>query len=890
MERRENYLQLSAQELLKIYELENIEMGLNAKQVQVNRRAFGENKLEVKRTSKWQLLIRQFHNTIIYSLLFAMSVTLCLGHVSDATIIAFVIIVNALIGYYQEVSASNALDRMKELLSVEATVYRERIRKDIPAKELVVGDVVFLEAGDQVPADLRMIEADNLRIQESILTGEADSVGKTSDALVAEHIPLAEHVNVAFASTSVTAGSGIGIVIATGKETELGKVSLEVDQAAARKTPLMKEIDHLGKGLTYLIMGIGIALFSISFFSQNYPLPVVTLAVITMIVGSIPEGLPATTTVVLAMGVSDMAQHKHTLIKTLPAVETLGSVEVIATDKTGTLTKNEMTIKDIVLEQAHYQVTGDGYQPNGEILDSQQLVVKNQQLTLLLEAGFEANDTVLVPASEGWQINGEPTDGSFLTLYYKYFSYPIQPKYEEVDFLPFDSDYRYMAKLVQDTRGEKMLFVKGSPDKLFAMAKRINPTSFNEEYWQKQVMKLSIEGKRVVAVGYQKVASDQMQLTHELLQKGIQLVGVVGIIDPPREEVIRVLSEMNQAGVQVKMITGDHPLTAKAIGQRLNLAPMIQVVTGLELDEMDEKEFQQAVLSNQIFARTTPKNKVEIIKSLQASNKVTAMIGDGVNDAPALKQADIGVSMGLKGTDIAKDAADMILTDDNFGTMSLAIKEGRRIYDAIKKSILFLLPTSFAEGFIIVFTIMMQKDMPLQPTQLLWINMVSAMTIQFAFIFEPAEANSMNRKPRKTGNRLLTKQDIAQILLVSLVMAIMSIASYEWLLTTGVTQAVASTMMINSVVFSKIFYLFTIRTTDNLCMANFFKNPQAFVIIGFMIILQLILTYVPFMQVIFYTANMSGIAWLLAITSGLVILVMAELVKWIRLKKYIDTE
>lgn len=824
---------------------------------------------------------------IIYILIFSALLTLLMGHLSDAIIIGTVVLVNALIGYYQEANASDALEHIKQMLSTQATVYREGTRQDIAAAEVVPGDVVFLEAGDNVPADLRIIEADNLRIQESPLTGEPDSVEKTSMPLLEDAIALAEQSNIAFASTSVTSGSGKGIVIATGQTTEIGKISFEVNRTEERKTPLMKEIDGLGKGITYVIMGVAIVLFVVSLFLETYALSVLSLAVVTMIVGSIPEGLPATTSVVLAMGVSEMAKNKQTIIKTLPAVETLGSVDVIATDKTGTLTKNEMTVKDIVLAHQQYQITGDGYQPKGEILPLSPVTeADEQELALFLEAGFEANDTVLVEEENHWGINGEPTDGSFLTLYYKKFAYPETPGYQEIAMLPFDSDYRYMAKLVQNQAGKRLLFVKGSPDKLFAMAK-VYDQNFNEKSWSAKVQGLSSEGKRVVAVGYRSLTDQQTvdSLDETVFAEGVQLLGIAGIIDPPREEVIASLQEMKQAGVQVKMITGDHPLTAKAIGEKLGLAKEINVVTGSELDQMAERDFQDAVIRNQVFARTTPKNKLEIIKALQAKGKVTAMTGDGVNDAPALKRADIGVAMGISGTDVAKDSADMILTDDNFGTMASAIQEGRRIYDNIKKSILFLLPTSFAEGLIIAFTILMQNDMPLQATQLLWINMVSAITIQFAFIFEPAEKGIMQRKPRKTGNRLLNTHDIWQMAYVSVLMAVISILAYEWLLTQDVDQAVASTMMVNIVVLSKIFYLFNIRTSESAFSKASFTNPKAFLIIGVMVALQVVLTYVPFMQKAFHTANLSLTGWGIALLSGAVILLVTELDKWFRNRK-----
>lgn len=873
---------LSTKDLLKKYNLVDLDAGLPSRAAKDRLAANGRNALKSKSTPKWKILLRQFHNMIIYILMGSAALTLLMGHTSDAVIIGLVVITNAFIGYYQEASASDALEKIKEMLTAEATVYRDGIRTDIPSEELVVGDVVFLEAGDNVPADLRIVEADNLRIQESALTGEADSIEKTEDPLIGADIPLAERSNLAFASTSVTNGSGKGIVIATGAQTEIGKISTEVSHTGQRKTPLMKEIDHLGKGITYVIIGVSVALFIFSLVLETYALSVLSLAVITMIVGSIPEGLPATTSVVLAMGVSDMAKNKQTIVKTLPAVETLGSVNVIATDKTGTLTKNEMTVKKVILKKESYDVTGNGYSPEGNVLSAGTVTKLNGTLKLFLEVGYEANDTMLVKEDGQWEINGEPTDGAFLTLYHKVFPEKAVPDYDEIDMLPFDSDYRYVAKLVDDQQGQRYLFIKGSPDKLFPMAKA-GSADFHEPYWEAHVRKLSSEGQRVVAVGYQKVDKRVDTLTHELIAEGIQLLGLAGIIDPPREEVIEALKEMNRAGVAVKMITGDHPVTAKTIGESLGLAPEIKVITGPELDEMTEEQFKRAVISHQVFARTTPKNKLEIVEALQENGLVTAMTGDGVNDAPALKRADIGVAMGIKGTDVAKDSADMILTDDNFGTMAVAIKEGRRIYDNIKKSILFLLPTSFAEGLIIAITILMQKDMPLLPTQLLWINMVSAITIQFSFIFEPAEAGIMDKKPRQSNGSLLCRSDVFQMGYVSVLMAVLSLIAYEALLNQGVAQPVASTLMINIIVMSKIFYLFNIRTSQPALSKDLFTNKMAFLIIGVMIALQVLLTYVPFMQTAFHTDSIFFTGWLIAVGSGLLVLIITEAAKYIRI-------
>lgn len=879
----ENY-QTSVEHYSNNYAQGNFESGISHAEAKKRLELDGPNELVSERVPKWKLFVRQFHNMIIYILIFAALLTVLMGHYSDAIIIGLVVVINALIGYYQEANASDALEKIKGMLSTKATVYREGSRIDIPAEELVVGDVVFLEAGDSVPADLRIVDADNLRIQESALTGEADSVEKITEALKADDVALADQINMAFASTSVTNGSGLGVVVATAEKTEIGKISMEVQGVEERKTPLMKEIDGLGKGVSYVVIGAAIVLFTMGLVLEIYSLSVLSLAVVTMVVGSIPEGLPATTSVILAMGVSDMAKRKHTIVKSLPAVETLGSVDIIATDKTGTLTKNEMTVKDIYIDEHHYVVTGDGYKPEGKITEFGEQARNNSRLTLFLEAGYEANDTLLINEKGTWSLNGEPTDGSFLTLYHKVFQYGQNSKYAELDMLPFDSDYRYIAKLfLNKETNQKMLFIKGSPDKLFTMAMKYD-SGFDEDKWNQIVRGLSLQGKRVVAVGYQEVPDHIEEITHDMLFSGISFLGVAGILDPPREEVIGSLQVMRQAGVEVKMITGDHPLTAKTIGEQLGLADEINVITGPEWDQLTFDEQKEAALKNQVFARTTPKNKLEIVSALQASDKVTAMTGDGVNDAPALKKADIGVAMGIKGTDVAKDSADMILANDNFATMSVAIKEGRRIYDNIKKSILFLLPTSFAEGLIIAFTILMQQSMPLQATQLLWINMVSAITIQFAFIFEPAEDGIMERSPRKTGRGLMNKHDVFQMAYVSVLMAIVSLISYDWLLYMGADQATASTMMVNIIVMSKIFYLFNIRTSKLAFSSSFFTNKKAFLIIGVMILLQLLLTYSPFMQGAFHTASMNPLEWVIAILCGIIVLVIVEIDKFIRIR------
>ncbi|MFH5811961.1 HAD-IC family P-type ATPase [Companilactobacillus sp. FL22-1] len=874
--------QLGFNNLKERYNTNEFKDGLTTSEAQKRLEENGPNKLEAQKTPKWKIFFRQFNNMVIYVLIAATIITLLMHHYSDSIIIFLVVIINAIIGYYQESNASDALDKIKQMLSIEATVYRDGQRKDVPAEELVVGDTVFLEAGDNVPADLRIIDSDNLRIQESALTGESDSVVKISEAL-SQEVPLAEQRNMAFASTAVTNGSGSGIVIATAKDTEIGKISSDVSAVKQRKTPLMQIIDRLGTNVSYFIVAASVVIFIIGLIFDTYSLPVLSLAVVAMMVGAIPEGMPATTSVILAKGVSDMAKRQNTIVKTLPAVETLGSVDVVATDKTGTLTKNEMTVTDILVDDQIYQVTGTGYQPNGKIIQNNQPATINDRLKLFLEAGYQANDTTLLHENDQWLINGEPTDGAFLTLYHKVFPYEQENPYQEIDILPFDSDYRYIGKIVQDKNQQRFLFVKGSPDKLLEMAQK-QDSSFNYDYWLDKVQQFSAEGKRVIAVGYEPAPKDANEVTHEMILDGLNFLGIAAIIDPPREEVIESLKVMRGAGVQVKMITGDNAITAKSIGEKLGLADEIHAITGPQWDALSDEERIQAADNNQVFARTTPSNKLEIIEALQKNNKVTAMTGDGVNDAPALKRADIGVAMGIKGTDVAKDSADMILTDDNFATMSSAIKEGRRIFDNIKKSILYLLPISFSEGLIVAYAILTKQEIPLQPTQLLWINMVSAITIQFALIFEPAEAGIMKRKPRKTGSKLMNRHDVFQMTYVALLIAAVSLIIDIYLNNQGVSEIISSTTMVNTLIIGKIFYLFNIRTPKLALSKELFSNSKVFVFVGLMLILQLILTYVPFMQEIFSTGAIGLTEWAMAIAAGAIVLIITEIDKLIRLK------
>ena len=866
-------------------------VGLSEEDVSFRRSKYGKNNLtESKKESKLVRFLKQFNNSVIYILLVAGVLTLFMGHISDTVVIGIVVLVNALIGYIQENKAESAISKIKQMLVVNATVIRNSQRLDIDAGDLVPGDIVYLEAGDNVPADIRILEANNLKIQESVLTGESDSVQKDKQTLIGT-LTVADQTNMAFASTSITNGDMTGVVVATGDYTQIGKINKSINDVKQEKTPLIISINNLGKYISYAIVLVAVLLFGFGVLFDIYEIPTLLLSIVTMVVGSIPEGLPAITSVILAIGVQNMAR-KNSIVKNLPSVETLGSVNIIATDKTGTLTKNEMTIKDIVTKHHNYIVTGDGYSPEGEIFESkgkQDLLINKSSekissklkiegdLKKLILIGALANDAKLNQENDKWVINGEPTDGCFLTLCKK--ANLDTSNFIEINKIPFDSDFKYMAKIV-DLENSRYLVVKGAPDKLIDVIKKSN-NEFDDIYWQNEVSKLAKKGKRVVAVAYKNLSKDITKIQHELLDNDLNLVGLVGILDPPKESVIDAILQARNAGVKVKMITGDHPETAVQIARQIKLSDENRVITGSQLDKLTDSELNSVIKDYDIFARATPENKLRIVKAYQSNNLITAMTGDGVNDAPALKQADIGISMGIKGTDVAKESSDMVLADDNFSTIVDAIKEGRRVYDNIKKTIKFLLPTSIAEGLIVLISIILNNPLPLEPVQLLWINMVSAITISFAFVFEPAENDIMNKNPRKKSDSIIKSQDTIRILYVATMIAGLGLIISQHLTSLGISQNIVSTVTLNIVVFCKIFYLFNIRTDHSAISKNLFTNKVAFLVVGILISLQMAITYMPQMHIIFRTASLQITDWLYPFYCGLILFSIVEIEKFL---------
>lgn len=578
------------------------------------------------------------------------------------------------------------------------------------------------------------------------------------------------------------------------------------------------------------------------------------------------------------------------IVKTLPAVETLGAVDIVDTDKTGTLTKNEMTVTDVITHDHHYQVTGTGFVDNDKgvsgnvLLDSQKVDWQNDQnFVELVKIAGTTTDAELVQTDGEWRLTGEPTDGALTTLFHKLMG--RAPEVDELDTLPFDSAYRYSARLIDDDKQHNELMVKGAPGTIFDMVKSSHP-DFDSDSWYEQVTKLTDRGLRVVALGWKDVSNSENEIVMDDISQGIQLSGIVGIMDPPREEVIPAIHHLRRAGVKVNMITGDHPDTATAIAKKLDLDESIHAITGPEIDKMSDEELSKEIGRYNVFARTTPANKLRIVRAQQANSKIVAMTGDGVNDAPALKQANIGISMGIKGTDVAKESADMVLVKDSFTTIVDAVSEGRHVFDNIQKTIRFLLPTSFAEGLVVLISMIMGQELPLYPTQLLWINTVSALTIQFAFIFEPAEESIMVRGPRDVTKGILGKMDVFEIVYVSVLISSLGIFTFDKFVDANILNPVlGSTMAVNIIIFGKIFYLFNIRNSYPIISKHFFENKMAFGIIGILLALQAFLVYAPFMQGIFHTATINFYyGWVVPAICGFVVLVVTEIIKLIRIQ------
>lgn len=875
---------LSVEDTLEI--LDTSVHGLAAKEIHKRRRSYGANELpELKQRGVLQKILSQCNNVLIYILLASATTTLFLSHFVEASVILTVIILNVIISYIQENKAEKALKALQDMLPHQATVMRNGKRLIVNAKLLIPGDIVMLRAGDKIPADLRLFNLKSLQIQEGILTGESIPVNK-SPISVLENTALADRTSMAYSGTLVTYGVGEGIVVATGQQTEIGRISQLTSGIIKFQTPLLQQINIFGKWLTAAILTLSVVTFLIGFFIWHDTSVALFLAVVGLAVAAIPEGLPAIMTITFAIGVTRMAK-RNAIIRHLPAIETTGAITTICSDKTGTLTCNELAVRCIVTAEHEYNITGNGYNDIGELHlnNSPFSLEQHPDLCQLIRVGSLCNDAELIKNHNKWELLGNPVDGAFLALRLKSkINFDAEKKsYPRVDFIPFDSKHKFMASLHYDQNGNGYIFVKGAPERILAKSKHElfhNTTrSINVKHWEDKIHALATQGQRLLGIAIKYVNTKNNKLTFQDVDDDLILIGIVGLIDPPRVEAIAAIAKCQSAGIRVKMITGDHAVTARAIAEQVGIKNYQQVITGDDIDRLDDAALALTAQEVDIYARTSPEHKLRLVQALQKNGEIVAMTGDGVNDVPALKQANIGIAMGRKGSEVSKEVADMVLADDNFASIVHAIEEGRTIYDNMRKSLLFLLPTNGGEALIIVTAIIFGNLLPISATQILWVNMVTAVTFALAIAFEPAEDNVMQRPPRKVHEPILSGWFIWRIIFSLSLMTISGyvIFLYERSINTDIMAARCA--VVNMVVVAEFVYLINSRKlySSIWSLKSMFNNTAFIISAAAVILLQITFTYLPSMEHFFSVSPIEPQAWIRIFLLGIAMLIAVRL-------------
>jgi len=861
--------------------------GLSSEEARSRLLKYGPNRLpQAGRRGPLTRFLLQFHNPLIYVLLAAAAITFWLEDYVDAGVIMGVVALNALIAFVQEGKAEHALEAVRGMLASHAIVLRDGERHEIDAGDLVPGDIVILESGARVSADLRLTKVKSLRINEAALTGESVDVEKGT-ARVSESASIGDRVGMAYSGTVVSFGQGRGVVVATGSATEIGQIGTLVSEVETLATPLTRRLDQFARQITLFIVVLGLITFLYGHFIRNMPALDIFLAVVGLTVAAIPEGLPAIVTITLAIGATVMARDRA-IVRRLPAVETLGSVTVICCDKTGTLTRDEMTAVRVLLPGCTLEVSGAGYAPDGGFHEAGQTIDPQQRPALLelARCALLCNDARLHHDEPvGWTLVGDPTEGALLALALKA---GLDASEEggnapRIDEIPFESEHRFMASLHHDHAGHAFVYLKGAPERVLDLCVQDSQGQpMDRAAWEARMEAAARDGQRVLALARCDMPSGTMALAMHDIAPRFVLLGLIGMIDPPRPEAIQAVDECRRAGIRVKMITGDHVVTAAAIGQQLGL-DAAHPLAGATVQGMDEQALRQSVRATDVIARASPEHKLRLVAALQAQGELVAMTGDGVNDAPALKAADIGVAMGRRGTDAAKEAADVVLTDDNFATIARAVREGRAVFDNIKKSLLFILPTNGGEAGVILLAVFAGLALPVTAGQILWVNMVTAVTLALALAFEPAESGVMRRRPRPPAEPLITRVLLLRIVYVSLLMIGVTFAAYEWELARGSSIETARTAAVNMLVVGELVYLFNVRhfTAHAFARDTLYGNPVAFWVSLVLIGMQLAFTYAPPMQQLFKTTALDAASWLLILALGLAKFIAVEAEKWL---------
>lgn len=875
-------------------ELDTSAVGLSELQAEERRAAYGLNRLpEPPKRSAMKRFLLQFHNILIYVLLASAAVTASLGHWADTGIILAVVVINAIIGFVQEGKAEKAMESIRQMLAPYASVVRAGERQTVAGENLVPGDVVLLEAGDKVPADLRLLQAHGLQIQEAVLTGESVPVEKGIEPVGTE-AAVGDRSCMAFSGTFVTTGQAKGIVVATGKTTEIGRISGLLTEVETLTTPLVRQMNIFARWLTVIILGIAALILAFGYFAGHHPFEQLFMAVVGLSVAAIPEGLPAVLTITLAIGVQAMAR-RNAIVRRLPAIETLGSVSVICTDKTGTLTRNEMLVASVATQGVLFAVDGTGYEPGGEVrLDGRPVQADSHPgLAELARAAALCNDATLQEQAGTWSANGDPMEAALLAFAGKagMAASEQHSNWPRTDVIPFDSRHRFMATLNHDHEGRAFIFVKGAPERILAMCREQSRADGKNEpldkiWWTAQADALAAQGQRVLAFAVRPAHPTHTVLELADVEGPLTLLGLTGLIDPPRPEAVAAVLECRHAGIRVKMITGDHAGTACAIGRQIGLTNPDKALTGADLERMDDDALKAAVMETDVFARTSPEHKLRLVMALQSHGMTVAMTGDGVNDAPALKRADAGIAMGRKGSEAAKEAAEIVLADDNFASIVAAVREGRTVYDNIKKVISWTLPTNAGEAITIIVALLFGMALPVTPVQILWVNLITAITLGVALAFEPTEENTMHRPPRTRDEPLLSGTLAWHIVLVSILFLCGVFGLYSYAVERGYSIRLAQSIAMNTLVVMEIFHLFFIRNIYGTSLT--WKAVRGTKVVWLTVIAvstaQFVVTYLPPLQKLLDTEAISFLDGVIIFGAGVALFVIVEIEKQVRIR------
>jgi magnesium-transporting ATPase (P-type) len=850
---------------------------------------YGPNKLpEGRKTGPLKRFLKQFHNILIYVLLAAGFIKLMVGLWLDAAIILGVVIVNSLLGFIQEGKAEKALDSIRHMLSAEARTLRDGETRMVQSEEVVPGDILLLESGDRIPADLRLVEVKNLRTEEAALTGESVPIDKVTDA-VSEKAAIGDREGMAYSGTLVTSGRATGVVVATGTKTELGRINQMMASVSTLETPLLRQIKKFGYTITAVIAIVSAVVFLYGRWVRHMPFVDIFQAVVSIAVSVIPEGLPALITVTLAIGVQRMAQ-RNAIIRLLPAVETLGSVSRICSDKTGTLTLMEMMVVSAVTAESNYSVTGQGYTTGGQILkDGEPAGGDDSVLKLMGRISMLCNDAELVQDNGAWKVEGDPTEGAL---------YPFAAKiglkrrdeqtmYPRIDTIPFESEHKFMATLHKDAAGTELLLVKGAPEVILEHCDRQQTREgqcapIDRDHFVNESDRLAAQGERVLALAWlENPGVKAGSLNPADLPYNLVLLGLIGLLDPPRQEAIEAVKECHDGGIRVTMITGDHKITAAAIAKMLGIGDGTTAITGAEIEEMDTATLEECVRDVDVFARASPEHKLRLVKAIQANKQIVAMTGDGVNDAPALKKADIGVAMGIKGTEVTKESAEMVLADDNFASITAAVKEGRTVYNNIEKAMLFMLPTNVAQALVIMAAILVGFTAPITAPQILWVNMVTSVALGLVISFEPHELDVMYRPPRAVNRPILDGFGIWRLIFVGLALLTLTLWAFFWMKSKDASDELARAAAVNALVIGQVFYLLNSRykLDSSLSLKAHLGNKYLPLGIGAVAILQLLFTYAAPLQTLFETGSLPAWVWPRLLLGGFVFFLVVEMEK-----------